>query len=98
LNVLRRYVLPTSWLKRKQELRKRFVLSTFEEEKVTGTTTTREGVCCYCQEIHPINPASADLFEDDNPADSWVMADHIPTFGGTWCEGFNTTPQAIVKE
>jgi hypothetical protein len=60
-----------------------------------------QGVCCYCQTVHPVQPnTSPSLIEFDSDAldhdecDDWVMQTHHAF--GPLCEGGGTTPQALV--
>lgn len=61
------------------------------------------GVCCTCQEAHPVSESVGSIddfwdFEDGeiSPA-SYLMAEHDPSFGGGRCEGSGMTPQAIIN-
>ncbi|MBI4435173.1 hypothetical protein HY630_00735 [Candidatus Uhrbacteria bacterium] len=65
------------------------------------------GVCTICQEVHPVRPAHIDPDEweemwmqvqVDGDAMTYVMASHEPSFGGGYCEGGATTPQAVFQE
>jgi hypothetical protein len=62
-----------------------------------------QGVCCQCQEAHPVRSAGHDHFDPEHMDDllfngegaNYVMSAHEPTFGGGQCEGGGTTPQVV---
>jgi hypothetical protein len=65
------------------------------------------GVCTTCHETHPVRPAHIDTgeweeieqqVEDDGAAMAFAMASHEPSFGGGYCEGGSTTPQAVFTD
>ena len=69
-----------------------------------------KGVCCQCQSIHEVRRYNkkivydeytdhfyTDIFNDD-PGNDYVMVSHNFPNTNIYCEGSNTTPQAIIKE
>ncbi|MBI4438257.1 hypothetical protein HY631_04900 [Candidatus Uhrbacteria bacterium] len=60
-----------------------------------------EGICCECQNTHPVHYGHTDT-EDDldslmaDEVFDWVMDSHDAY--GSHCSGSCTTPQALIKE
>ncbi len=70
----------------------------------------KEGVCCDCQQVHPVRFNNAIREEDRSEifgafmcgeAGEYVMEAHMMRLGATsgpWCTGVDTIPQALVYD
>lgn len=59
-----------------------------------------KGVCCTCQTQQPVyfdRSRDEEMFELEGKEFCYLIAPHQP-FNSDWCEGADTTPQAVFRD